>query len=121
MAEMGRPEIEWTRERAKLFEILMGIPFVTEEAVASVLEMSISTLSRRLKENYGVTFDELKKEKHAGMKLKLAGKQYETAMKGNVVMMVWLGKQWLGQKDKQEIEQTNKTIEIKIDKEDESL
>lgn len=114
MAEMGRPEIEWTKERAKLFETLMGIPFVTEEAVASVLEMSISTLSRRLKENYGVTFDELKREKHSGMKLKLAGKQYELAMKGNVVMAIWLGKQWLGQRDKQEIEQTNKTIEIKI-------
>lgn len=29
--------------------------------------------------------------------------QYENAKNGNVSMQIWLGKQWLGQKDKQEI------------------
>ena len=28
---MGRPPIEWTEDRIKLFEQLMGIPFVKEE------------------------------------------------------------------------------------------
>lgn len=30
--------------------------------------------------------------------------QFKTAMAGNVTMMIWLGKQYLGQKDKHEVE-----------------
>ncbi len=34
----------------------------------------------------------------------LQAKQYKEAMsKGNITMLIWLGKQWLGQKDKTEI------------------
>jgi hypothetical protein len=70
--------------------------------VSDVLKVSISTLVRWMKKTYGVTFDEFKKQKQEGMKLKLSGKQYETAMKGNPAMLIWLGKQWLGQSDKVE-------------------
>ena len=35
--------------------------------------------------------------------MSLRRKQFETALAGNVTMMVWLGKQYLGQKDKTEI------------------
>ena len=37
------------------------------------------------------------------MRMKLAQKQFELAMDGNVTMLVWLGKQYLGQTDKQEM------------------
>jgi hypothetical protein len=30
-------------------------------------------------------------------------KQFELAMKGNTGMLVWLGKQWLGQSEKHEV------------------
>lgn len=102
---MGRPAIEWTEEKVRLFQNLMGIPFVTEEAICDILNVSDSSLTRWLKKTYGVTFEELKKQKHEGMKLKLAGKQYELAMKGNPAMLVWLGKQWLKQTDKIEQKQ----------------
>lgn len=102
---MGRPPIEWPEEKVKLFQSLMGIPFVNEEAVCDILNVSVSSLTRWLKKTYGVTFDELKRQKHEGMKLKLAGKQYELAMKGNPAMLVWLGKQWLKQTDKIEQKQ----------------
>lgn len=102
---MGRPPIEWPEEKVKLFQSLMGIPFVNEEAVSDILNVSVSSLTRWLKKTYGVTFDELKRQKHEGMKLKLAGKQYELAMKGNPAMLVWLGKQWLKQTDKIEQKQ----------------
>ena len=97
---MGRPPIEWSEAKVQLFDELMGIPFVTEEAVADIMKVSISSLVRWLKKTRGVTFDELKKQKHEGLRLKLAGKQYELAMKGNPSMLIWLGKQWLGQSDK---------------------
>ena len=97
---MGRPPIEWSEAKVQLFDELMGIPFVTEEAVADIMKVSISSLVRWLKKTRGVTFDDLKKQKHEGLRLKLAGKQYELAMKGNPSMLIWLGKQWLGQSDK---------------------
>ena len=99
---MGRPPIEWSEAKVQLFDELMGIPFVTEQAVADIMKVSISSMHRWLKKTRGVTFDELKTQKHAGMKLKLAGKQYELAMKGNPAMLIWLGKQWLAQSDKLE-------------------
>ena len=97
---MGRPPIEWDDKKVALFDELIGIPFVTEEAICDVMRISISSLVRWLKKTRGVTFAELKRQKHEGMKLKLAGKQYEMAMKGNPAMAIWLGKQWLGQSDK---------------------
>lgn len=101
---MGRPKFEWTIERVKLFDGLMGIPFVTEVAVCEVLGCGKSTLQDYVKTTHGVTFQQLKAQKHEGIKLKLAGKQYELAMKGNVAMAIWLGKQWLNQSEK--IDQT---------------
>lgn len=122
---MGRPskipdDPQKYKEFVATFETLMGIAFVTEEAVADVLRISISTMSRWLKKEYNCTFDELKAQKQSNMKLKLAGKQYETAMKGSVPMQIWLGKQWLGQSDKQEVSNTEE-IKIVISKEDEGL
>lgn len=34
--------------------------------------------------------------------------QFKNAQAGNVTMQIWLGKQYLGQKDKQEVEQYGK-------------
>lgn len=97
---MGRPKFEWTESRKSLFESLMGIPFVTEVAICEVLGCGKSTLQDYVKATHGVTFQQLKAQKHEGVKLKLSGKQYEMAMKGSVPMAIWLGKQWLGQSDK---------------------
>jgi hypothetical protein len=114
---MGRPPIEWSEAKIQLFDELMGIPFVTEEAVADIMKLSISSLNNWLKKTRGVTFYELKQQKHAGMKLKLAGKQYELAMKGNPSMLIWLGKQWLGQTEKID-QKLNETDGFKIVLED---
>lgn len=119
--KVGRPEIPWTKKEEDIFNGLMGIPFVTQEAICAVMGMSYSTLQRKLKENYGMNFDQLRQEKREGMKLKLAGKQYEVAMKGNVSMLIWLGKQWLDQKDKQETEINGQMISIIIDEDDSKL
>ncbi len=99
---MGRPKLEWSETQENMFNALMGIPFVTEEAICEVLKISRTTLQRRIREVHDSTFESYKKQKHEGMKMRLAGKQFESAMKGNTTMMVWLGKQWLGQTDKQE-------------------
>lgn len=100
MAKMGRPRIEWDQGKIELFNALMGIHFATEETIADCLKVSRCTLQRFVKQTYDMTFEQLKAQKRQGLHLKLAGKQYEVAMKGSVPMLIWLGKQWLGQRDK---------------------
>jgi len=96
---VGRPEKEIDK---KLFENLMSIPFAKETNVAECLGCSVSTLSRWIKDNYQINFEELKKQKWEGLKMRLEGKQFDVAMKGSIPMLIWLGKQHLGQADKQE-------------------
>jgi hypothetical protein len=40
----------------------------------------------------------------ARMRASLRRKQYETAMSGNATMLIWLGKQYLGQSAKRQVE-----------------
>jgi hypothetical protein len=37
-------------------------------------------------------------------------KQIKKALEGNIVMLIWLGKQYLEQKDKQDITSNDKTL-----------
>jgi len=67
-----------------------------------ILEVSESTLKRRIKSKYKCSFEHLRDKKMSKAKQNLRRKQYETAMAGNVTMQIWLGKNWLGQTDKVE-------------------
>lgn len=100
---MGRPNFEFGPKEKALFETLMGIDFVRAENICDVLGCCQDTLVKWIKEEYGCTFSDLRVTKRENMKLKLAAKQYETAMKGNVPMQIWLGKQWLDQREKKEV------------------
>lgn len=108
--KMGAPKKEIDKD---LFEVLMGIPFVDSESLAAVFKVSTDTISRFVKAEYSVTFAELKAQKRGNIKLKLAAKQYEVAMKGNISMLIWLGKQYLGQAEKQEVK--SEVIEKSVD------
>lgn len=66
--------------------------------------VSYNTIERRIKKVFGVTFGEYIKQKHnAFAKPKLRELQWKAAESGNIVMLIWLGKQYLGQKDKSEL------------------
>lgn len=74
----------------------------TSEECASVLGISQDTLERRLKAEHGCTFTEFY-ARHAGPgKCSLRRMQWKLARSGNATMLIWLGKQWLGQTDKVE-------------------
>lgn len=105
----GRPEKPVDE---KLFWKLVEIPFATKDNVAHALDVSPDTLLRWVQDRYGIDFATIKTQKMDGLKLKLAGRQYEEAMSGNTGMLIWLGKQWLGQTDKmeQKVQATNETI-----------
>lgn len=64
----------------------------TNEEIAAALGCSADTLTRRFA-------DRIKKGKARG-RASLRRKQWELAQKGNATMLIWLGKQLLGQSDR---------------------
>ena len=101
---VGRPRIEFN---AKLFENLCHIQ-CTQEEIAATMGMSVDTLERRVKEVYdGRLFADVFNEKREGGKESLRRAQWKTATEGNnPIMQIFLGKNVLGQKDKQDIDMT---------------
>ena len=91
----------------------------TAEEIANWFHCSVDTLDRRIKEEYEIGFAEYYKQNKSGGKISIRRKQFQTAMSGNVAMLIWLGKNNLGQSDKQEIQQ--ETIQINIDQQDDAL
>lgn len=102
MGILGRKKLTINFERVAN---MCGIQCTGEE-IASVEGVSYDTLVRRIDEEYGLTFAEYYKQHSGKGKASLRRKQFEVATKGkgNVQMLIWLGKQHLGQADKKEIE-----------------
>lgn len=71
----------------------------TGEECAGLLDIDYDTLNNRLKEDGKGGFSEYFKRKSAKGKASLRRKQYQIASGGNPTMLIWLGKQWLGQND----------------------
>lgn len=69
---------------------------LTQIEIADVLGASNSTICRRFAKEWT--------KGHATLKRSLRRKQTEVALSGNVTMLIWLGKNMLGQADKQEVE-----------------
>jgi len=67
----------------------------TEIEVATVLDCSAKTIHRRFVQHF--------LQGKANLKTKLRKKQVEMALAGNVSLLMWLGKQYLDQTDKQEL------------------
>ena len=99
----GRPRIEFD------MKILEGMATImcTAEECASILGVSIKTIERRLNEETGSGFDVFRKRHGDTGKRSLRRAQFNLAVgdkdKGippHPTMLIWLGKQWLGQEDK---------------------
>jgi len=90
------------------------------EYCAKKLNISADTLDRRLQEKFGYGFKEYRKDAQEPMRINLLKKQYEVAMQGNVSMLIWLGKNHLGQSDKVE-ESKISEIKVIIDDQDKDL
>lgn len=79
------------------FETLCGIQ-CTEEEICAVFDVSKDTLLRWCKRTYKKSFADVFKEKKACGKISLRRSQWKMAER-NATMAIWLGKQYLGQKD----------------------
>ncbi len=103
----GRPEIaiDWT----KVEELL--IKGATGPQAAAAVGVHPETMYDRCVKEYGVSFTDYSSEKRSKGDSALHAKQFETAMKGNSTMQIWLGKQRLGQKEPETRTQTVLSIE----------
>jgi len=99
---MGRP-IKHKLDPAELLKLAANGN--TLEDIASCMGCSIDTLSRR--------YAKVIATGRAQMRKNLRAKQVELAMGGDRVMLVWLGKQYLGQKDRQDVTTDDKPIIVK--------
>lgn len=113
----GRPRKEISKADWEKLDQMAAI-HCTGEEMAGVLGMSYDTLELRVKETHGVSFSDWFAEKSSSGKMSLRRKQFTMAQK-NAAMAIWLGKQWLGQKDSQEIDQRQTIVhQIHYNKED---
>jgi AraC-like DNA-binding protein len=103
--KIGRPQktFDWA-----LFDHLCATQCTLEE-MATALNVSADTIERRVSEKFGATFAEIFQQKRKAGFASLRSKQFEVAMSGNVAMLIWLGKQYLGQSDKQ-LQKTDVTV-----------
>lgn len=90
-APVGRPPIEVD---VKMLEALAERG-LTQADCAAVLGCSVDTLQRRYLDVYELGLQKCKAS--------LRRKQFEMALAGNVTMLIWLGKNMLGQADKTEL------------------
>lgn len=91
----GRPEtvIDWPA-----FEKLCQMQCTLVE-IADFFACSEDTIQRAVTKRYGEGFAATYKKHSAGGRRSLRRWQFDAASKGNTTMLVWLGKQWLGQID----------------------
>lgn len=97
--KMGRPKVKIDQEE---FEKLCSIQ-CTEEEIAGWYKCSIDTIERFCEKTYKTTFADIYKSLSAKGKMSLRRSQFRIA-ETNPTMAIWLGKQYLGQKDKTDID-----------------
>ena len=83
----------------------------TEPEICNVFNISEDTLNRWCKREYKTTFAETYKKFSAHGKASLRRAQFKLAEK-NAAMAIFLGKNYLGQTDKDEAETINEPVKI---------
>ena len=94
----GRPRKEIEREQ---FEKLCGLQCTLSE-IASYFDCSEDTIERWCVREYEMSFAEVFRVKRESGRISLRRAQFRLAEK-KPSMAIWLGKQYLGQKDQQEV------------------
>lgn len=98
----GRPKKVIDYDAVKKLASIMA----TQEEIATFLELSVKTLQKDKE------FMRIYKEGLDKGKMSLRRMQMKSAEKGNVTMLIWLGKQYLGQKEQAAVENTNLNTEL---------
>lgn len=97
--KMGRPKAEIS---ARQFEELCKMQ-CTQKEILAVLGVSDKTLLKWCMETYGVPYSDAYNKYADCGKTNLRHIQFRMAEAGSERMAIWLGKQYLGQSDKQDV------------------
>lgn len=123
---MARPKIVWDDKQYASLEY-MALIHCTQKEMAGIMHVDEATLNRLIKVRYKMSFSEFYERYSANGNMSLRRAQFKSAESGNTSMQIWLGKQWLGQRDQQEVtvnrdddETIRKMAEYFNQKEDES-
>jgi len=108
----GRPKIKFTEVKWKEFEQLCSFQ-CTKIEIQEWFGITDKTLDRLLKGKYKKSFSDVFSQKRSKGKVSLRRKQWLLA-DTNAAVAIFLGKNYLGQADKQEIEHSG-SIEQKVD------
>lgn len=107
----GRPRLVLNEDGISLITSLSQYR-CTDEEIAAVLNVTVDTLQARHNKK---AFSDAKKRGIEGGTASLKRMQWKAAQDGNVTMLIWLGKNMLGQSDKVETENKNdNTININV-------
>jgi len=102
-------DIDWN-----LFEQLCSMQ-CTQYEMAGLLKVHPNTLSDRTKEKFGEEYSIVYKKLSEGGKCSLRRNQFVLS-KTNASMGIWLGKQWLGQKDYfEQVGPNEKSLDLGLD------
>jgi len=104
MAERRGPKLKGpvTDKEIKIFEGLCEIQCTLKE-IASTFDVTKDTIIKRIEEWYGEKFSTVFEQKREKGKISLRRSQWQKAVdQQSVPMLIWLGKQYLGQSDKQD-------------------
>ena len=116
VARTGRPKKKIDK---KQFEKLCAL-FCTEEDIANFFGCSIDTVNNWCKRTYKdengeeMTFSDVYKKANSNGKVSLRRYQFELSKK-NATMAIWLGKQYLGQRDNIDIQTESPNITINVE------
>lgn len=112
MGVVGRPKVHIDWEKAKEM-CLVGSPG-TE--IAGYFGIDANTVYARCLEDNGITFTEFSQPFYSKGENIIRKVQYEKAEKGDTAMLIWLGKNRLKQRDKEEDKPANTQYTIKVDR-----
>ena len=97
MAKVGRPKIEFDIKHVQL----LGRFRATYETMADWFQCSVDTIRRQMQDTDS-EFCKAYKKASTHLKMAISEAQVKLALSGNCTMLIFLGKQYLGQADKVE-------------------
>lgn len=113
----GGCKIEWSDREFDIFEELCA-KFCDQKEIANIMCVSLKALNRICKEHYfdsedgrPMSLSEVQDRFRCRGYLRVREKQWEAIEKGNTTMLLWYGKNYLGQKDNPTVD--NSLEEIK--------
>ena len=103
---MARPKaiIDWKKVDFYLRAHCDGV------GIAGILGVCPDTLYLACQEEHKMGFSEYSAQKKSEGKEMLRGKQFQLAVEGDKTMLIWLGKQYLDQRDKTENHNENNDV-----------